>query len=132
VQGHSSDERADRIEAKLDALSQSVDQRFQGVDQRLKGIDQRFAQIDQRFEQVDRRFEKVDQQFDAMRREFKIEQQHTRDLFNRALEGITATLTRMERSHLDWRREVWDALAVHDLALRDHARRIGALEQRDQ
>jgi chromosome segregation ATPase len=143
AQLHIVDQRLDAVDQRLDA----VDRRFDAVDQRFDAVDQRFDAMDQRLDGVDQRLDGVDQRLDGVDRRlvdmndamevrhsrlldaFKVESERVREAIAKAAEGYGATLQRIERTLDESQRDWQQRFALHDRALKNHARRITALER---
>jgi chromosome segregation ATPase len=112
-------DKVERLEGQVETLGVKVDANTEKIDALTKNIDANTEKIDANTERLDR-FERT---FAS-----KIEIENLRDLVQRSAEGFGATLDRIERGIAEIRGDWQQKWEDHDRVLRDHARRITALE----
>ncbi len=116
-----------------------MEQRVVELEQKVGGFGGRFDAIDQRFDAMDQRFDAIDQRLDSMDR--KIEELPTKDDLRAFMEGMAsriqiaaegygATLEALRRDIKRNSTRIRTKDRDRDLVLKDHAKRIRALEQR--
>jgi len=110
-------ERLERVETKIDRL----ETRFDHLETRFDGLEMRFGVLETRFDVLEA---KVDA--NARRNDIQIE--HVRDDIRKLGESFGGVLERIERRLAESQTETNTRLADHELILRDHGRRISALE----
>jgi chromosome segregation ATPase len=121
-------------------------ERLKGVERRLDNVDRRLEDVDRRLDTVDTRLDKVDSRLDRLetkvdvlgaelsdvkaRMATKAELEQVRDDMKRLAEAQQAGFQQLSRQMVDFGKH-WDMKwAVHDLAIRDHGKRIARLERR--
>jgi len=145
--------RLERVENKVDALDKKVDvldQRFDAVDKKLDAVDKKFDSLDQRFDAVDKKFDAVDKKFDALDKKVdavdkkvdkrvdelanatKIQFEKVREDIKKLGEGYEQGLKQIARQIKSLGKEWSDKWTPHDMAIKDHGKRISALEQRQK
>ena len=88
--------------SQIDERFSQIDERFSKIDERFSKIDERFSQIDERFSQIDERFSQIDKRFD----------EHDR-MFRQIIDGVIPEM---------------ETRTKHSMKLKNHERRITALE----
>lgn len=102
------------------------------VKRELKRLDEKFDRLDEKVDRLDERVERVEGKVDELDKSTKVEFEHVREDIQKLGEGYDAGLKSISRQiqALD---KKWTAKwSTHDLALKNHARRISTLEQRDR
>jgi chromosome segregation ATPase len=119
-------ERFDAIDLRFDA----VDKRFDAIDKRLDAMDQRFDAMDQRFDAMDQRFDAIDRRFDELptKDNLKAFMEEMSERVKVAAEGYGATLEAIRRDIKRQSTQFARKDRDQDLVLKDHAKRILALE----
>ncbi len=131
--------KTEMIEERLHGLEQKVaglDQRVSGLDQRVSGLDQRVSGLEQKVsaldetvgrlsdrvygveDRIDTLTTRVDVGFDAVRNDIKL-----------TLERVDGLREHIDRSHDDDRRERAADKAMLFALVRDHNRRLRAIER---
>jgi len=141
--------RNDLMEQRVVALEQKVggfgerfdaiDVRFDAMDKRLDAVDVRFDAVDRRFDAVDKRFDAMDARLDGMDRKFdelptksdlKVFMEEMASQVKTAVEGYGATLDSIDRRLRRMSTQIRTKDRDRDLVLKDHGKRIRALERR--
>ncbi len=106
--------------------------RFDAIDQKFKVIDQRFDAIDQKFDAVDQKFEAVDRRLDELptKTELRAFLEEMTSRVTTAAEGFGGTLDALRRDIKRLSVKITTRDRDLDLVLKDHGKRIGALERR--
>ena len=120
--------RFDAIDEKFNV----VDQRFDAIDQKFDAIDQKFDAIDQKFEAIDQKFEAVDRRLDELptKTELRAFLEEMTSRVTTAAEGFGGTLDALRRDIKRLSVKITTRDRDVDLVLKDHGKRIGALERR--
>ncbi len=116
-----------------------MEQRVVEVEQKVGGFGECFDAVDKRFDAVDRRFDAIDERLDAMDRKFeelptksdlKVFMEEMAPQVKTAAEGYGATLDAIDRSIQLMSTRIRTKDRDRDLVLKDHGKRISALERR--
>ena len=117
-------ERLERVETKIDRL----ETRFDHLETRFDHLETRFDGLEIRFGVLETRFDGLEAKVDENARRNDIQIEHVRDDIRKLGESFGGVLERIERRLAESQTETNTRLADHELVLRDHNRRITALE----
>ena len=114
-------QRFERVETKIDLL----ETRFDRLETRFDGLE---AKVDDLAMYVLATETRLGEKIDAHARRFDVQVEHIRDDIRRFTESVGGVIERLDRQHAESQALTTTRLADHDLILRDHGRRITALE----
>ena len=128
-------QRVGELERQVGGFSgrfDAIDEKFNVVDQRFDAIDQKFDAIDQKFEAIDQKFEAVDRRLDELptKTELRAFLEEMTSRVTTAAEGFGGTLDALRRDIKRLSVKITTRDRDLDLVLKDHGKRIGALERR--
>jgi len=109
-----------------------LERKVGGFSERFDTIDQKFTVIDERFDAIDRKFEAVDRRLEELptRAELRAFVEEIASQGKTAAEGYGATLEALQRDIRRLSSKVATKDRDRDLVLKDHGKRISALERR--
>ena len=128
-------QRVGELERQVGGFSgrfDAIDEKFNVVDQRFDAIDQKFDAIDQKFDAIDQKFEAVDRRLDELptKTELRAFLEEMTSRVTTAAEGFGGTLDALRRDIKRLSVKITTRDRDLDLVLKDHGKRIGALERR--
>ena len=128
-------QRVGELERQVGGFSgrfDAIDEKFNVIDQRFDAIDQKFDAIDQKFEAIDQKFEAVDRRLDELptKTELRAFLEEMTSRVTTAAEGFGGTLDALRRDIKRLSVKITTRDRDLDLVLKDHGKRIGALERR--
>jgi archaellum component FlaC len=135
-------ERLDRVETKIDRIETRFDHlenRFDHLETRFDGLETRFDGLETKFNGLEAKVDdlamyvvatetRLSEKMDAHARRFDDQIEYIRDDIRRFTESVGGVIERLDRQHAESQALTATRLADHDLILRDHGRRITALE----
>ena len=129
------EQRVVELEQKVGGFGErfdAVDRRFDAVDRRLDAVDQRFDAVDGRFDAIDERLDAMDRKFDELptKSDLKVFMEEMASQVKTAAEGYGATLEAIDRRLQRISTQIRTKDRDRDLVLKDHGKRISALERR--
>jgi chromosome segregation ATPase len=90
--------------------------------------EKRDAGMVQRLERVETKVDRLGEKIDAHARRYDVQIEHVRDDIRRLAESVGSVIERLDRQHAESQAQTATRFADHELVLRDHGRRITALE----
>ena len=120
--------RLERVENKVDALDKKVDT----LDKKVDTVDKKVDTLDRKVDAVDGKVDAVDKRVDELANATKIQFERVREDLKKLGEGYEQGLKQIARQIKSLGKEWSDKWTPHDMAIKDHGKRISALEQRQK
>jgi chromosome segregation ATPase len=127
--------RLERVENKVDALDQKVDtidKKVDALDRRVDTIDKKVDALDKRVGVVEMKVDAVDKKVDELGNATKIRFEKIGEDLKKLGEGYEQGLKQIARQIKNLDAKWSEKWTPHDMALKDHGKRITALEQRQK
>ena len=100
-------------------------ERLERVETKIDHLEIRFDHLETRFDGLETRVDRLEVKVDGL----AVQTEHVRDDIRRLGESFGGVLERMERRHMESQTEAATRFADLGLVLKDHGRRITALER---